>query len=179
MRRIEGLAMFLGDDIDTDVIIPGRFLRTLDYNELAQHVLEGISPEASRYARNCSILVAGENFGCGSSREQAPLAIKFAGIQCVVAKSYARIFYRNAINIGLLVLEYEGDFELDDCMDVSVIVDPDNKVMIIEGNEILLKPLPDHAQEIIDHGGLINYYKKKKRDLDPAPAVVTESFDEA
>jgi 3-isopropylmalate dehydratase small subunit len=177
MRNIEGMVLFVGDNIDTDAIIPGRYLRTLNYNEMAQHVFEGISLEVNQLAKSSCIVIARENFGCGSSREQAALAIKFSGIQCVLARSYARIFYRNAINIGLLVMEYEEDFELEDYTDVCASVDLEKMTLTIDELEVKLKPLPAHAQEIIDYGGLLNYYKKKKQDLDPAPADIAEPFE--
>ena len=102
--KLEGKAICYGDNIDTDVIIPARYLTTSDPEELAQHCMEDIDPDFLSKIQNGDIIAAGSNFGCGSSREHAPLAIKTAGISCVVAKSFARIFYRNAINIGLPII---------------------------------------------------------------------------
>jgi methanogen homoaconitase small subunit len=102
---IKGRVWKFGSDIDTDVIIPGKYLRTKDMQVFAAHAMEGIDPEFSKKAKPGDIIVAGDNFGCGSSREQAPLALKHAGIACIVAKSFARIFFRNAINVGLPLME--------------------------------------------------------------------------
>src|SRR5665648_25086 len=103
MEKIEGKVWKFGDNIDTDVIIPGRYLRTFSLDDLAAHVMEGIDPNFSKNVKKGDIIVADWNFGCGSSREQAPVALKHAGVATIVAKSFARIFYRNAINIGLPV----------------------------------------------------------------------------
>src|SRR3990170_7034286 len=102
---VSGRAVKFGDNVDTDVIIPGRYLVLIDSKELAQHAMEGLDPAFTKKAKAGAIVVAGKNFGCGSSREQAPIALKYAGVKCVVAESFARIFYRNAINIGLPVVE--------------------------------------------------------------------------
>jgi|SRR5271157_127912 len=142
-----------GDDIDTDAIIPGRFLTINDPNELAKHAFEGVRPDFK--PAEGDVVVAGENFGCGSSREHAPLALKGAGIKCIIAKSFARIFFRNSINIGLPMLE---------CKDVGRISDGD--ILEIEGITIrnLTKnetysttPLPGFLREIVESGGLIEY----------------------
>ena len=105
--KIEGKVWKFGDDIDTDIIIPGRYLVLTDENELAKHAMEGVDPEFHRKAQDGDIILAGKNFGCGSSREHAPIALKAVGISAVVAESFARIFYRNAINVGLPLLESE------------------------------------------------------------------------
>ncbi len=142
-----------GDDIDTDAIIPGRFLTINDPKELAKHAFEGVRPDFKPAPGD--VVVAGENFGCGSSREHAPLALKGAGVKCIVARSFARIFFRNAINIGLPMLE---------CRDADRIADGD--ILEIEGNRIrnLTKnetyetsPLPEFLEEIVASGGLIEY----------------------
>ena len=108
---IKGRVWKFGNDIDTDVIIPGKYLRTKDMQVFAAHAMEGIDPGFSKKAKPGDIIVAGDNFGCGSSREQAPLALKHAGIACIVAKSFARIFFRNAINIGLPLMEADIECE--------------------------------------------------------------------
>ncbi len=145
-----------GDDVDTDAIIPGRFLIINDPAELAKHAFEGVRPDFKPSPGD--VVVAGENFGCGSSREHAPLALKGAGIKCVIAKSFARIFFRNAINIGLPMLE---------CRDADRISDGD--VLEVEGDTIknLTKgetyrtaPLPEFLEEIVRAGGLIEYARK-------------------
>src|SRR3989304_9845906 len=105
---VSGTAVKFGDNVDTDVIIPGRYLVLIDSKELAQHAMEGLDPAFTKKAKDGAIVVAGKNFGCGSSREQAPIALKYAGVKCVVAETFARIFYRNAINIGLPVVECKG-----------------------------------------------------------------------
>ncbi|MCE5342236.1 MAG: 3-isopropylmalate dehydratase small subunit, partial [Eubacteriales bacterium] len=106
--QLTGNAILYGDHVDTDVIIPARYLNTSDAKELAAHCMEDIDPDFAKKAKPGDIIVAGQNFGCGSSREHAPLAIKTAGISCVIAKSFARIFYRNAINIGLPIIVCDG-----------------------------------------------------------------------
>ncbi len=142
-----------GDDVDTDAIIPGRFLTINDPKELAKHAFEGVRPDFKPSPGD--VVVAGENFGCGSSREHAPLALKGAGIKCVIAKSFARIFFRNAINIGLPMLE---------CRDAGRIADGD--ILEVEGDKIknLTKdevyettPLPEFLEDIVRSGGLIDY----------------------
>src|SRR3972149_7990125 len=105
MEMISAKAVKFGDDVNTDVILPGKYLPLIDPKELGQHAMEGLDPVFTTKAKDGVILVAGKNFGCGSSREQAPIALKYAGVKCVIAKSFARIFYRNAINIGLPVPE--------------------------------------------------------------------------
>jgi 3-isopropylmalate/(R)-2-methylmalate dehydratase small subunit len=142
-----------GDDVDTDAVIPGRFLTINDPEELAKHAFEGVRPDFRPAPGD--VVVAGENFGCGSSREHAPLALKGAGIKCVIAKSFARIFFRNSINIGLPMLE---------CRDADRISDGD--ILEVEGDIIknLTKdetyrtvPLPEFLEEIVRSGGLIEY----------------------
>ncbi|NLV25967.1 MAG: 3-isopropylmalate dehydratase [Methanomicrobiales archaeon] len=146
-----------GDNIDTDAIIPGRFLTINDSKELAAHAFEGIRDEFSKEAKQGDIIVAGSNFGCGSSREHAPLALKGAGVQMVVAKSFARIFYRNSINVGLLPVI---------CIQASEISEKDSLVphtgegyLEVSGKKMPVEPVPDFLQRIIDAGGLVAYAK--------------------
>src|SRR5512143_2196183 len=106
--KINAKVIKFGNNIDTDVILPGKWLSLIDPNELAKHAMEGLDPSFPQKAKGGVIVVGGKNFGCGSSREQAPLALKYAGVQCVLAESFARIFYRNSINIGLPVIECKG-----------------------------------------------------------------------
>ena len=159
--KIRGKAVIYGDDIDTDVIIPGRYLVLQDPAELAKHAMEGVDPDYPRKARDGAIIVAGRNFGCGSSREEAPVALKHANTRCVIAESFARIFYRNAINVGLPILEAsirdrvsEGD-ELEVDVVNGII---ENKT---RGIMIKAKPLSPLALEIINAGGLTRYIRKK------------------
>lgn len=146
-----------GDDIDTDAIIPGRFLTINDPAELAKHAFEGVRPEFAKRVKSGDIIVAGTNFGCGSSREHAPLALKGAKIHCIIAKSFARIFFRNAINIGLPLLE---------CHDTDSIREGD-KLAVDFGTGVITNvtrnetyqatPLPDFVRGIVDAGGLLEY----------------------
>jgi 3-isopropylmalate/(R)-2-methylmalate dehydratase small subunit len=164
MSVIRGRAWKFGDNVDTDVIIPFKYkARTIDPQELAQHVMEGIDPDFPKKVRPGDVIVAGRNFGCGSSREQAPLAIKAAGIAAVVAESFARIFFRNAINIGLPVLEVKGIFEKTDNGDVLEI-DLQQGIVRNLSKSLAFKatPMPDMLMEILKEGGLVNYIKKRR-----------------
>ncbi len=155
-----GRAWKFGNDIDTDAVIPGRYLVINDPTELAEHLFEGVRPEMAAQVSDGDIVVAGENFGCGSSREHAPLALKGAGIIAVVAKSFARIFFRNAINIGL---------PLFICPEVDRIADGDSIEIDMAGGVIHNRsrgesykttPLPRFLQEIVEAGGLVEYTKR-------------------
>lgn len=156
MNKIEGKVWRFGDNIDTDVIIPGRYLRTFDPKDLARHVMAGEREDFADNIRFGDIILADNNFGCGSSREQAPVAIKTAGISVVIAKSFARIFYRNAINIGLPLIKgnieaYEGDILSVDLKKGIVVNESTGKSFIIE----LFK---DFMLNILNNGGLVKYY---------------------
>ncbi len=159
---LRGRAHKFGDNIDTDIIIPARYLVTTDPSELAKHCMEAIAPDFPQRVQRGDIIVAGENFGCGSSREHAPLAIKGLGISCVIAKSFARIFYRNAFNIGLPVLEcpqaaediQEGD-ELEVNLETGTI---HNRTA---GKTYQAMPIPPFMRQILEAGGLINYVQRK------------------
>jgi len=160
---IYGRAIKFGDNIDTDVILPGKYLIYTNPTELAKHAMEGLDLKFIQKVKSRNIIVAGENFGCGSSREQAPLALKGAGVKCVIAESIARIFYRNAINIGLPVLECKGIS--------GKVKDGDELTVELERGEIRdkskdisfkAKPLPKFILEIISDGGLIGHLKKEK-----------------
>lgn len=159
INRISGKVWKFGDNIDTDVIIPGKYLRTTDMNVFASHVMEGIDPGFSQKVQKGDIIVAGENFGCGSSREQAPLALKHAGIGCIVAQSFARIFFRNAINIGLPIVEAKIDCEEGDIIEIDLENGTvKNKEKIYRGIR-----LADFLLEILADGGLVEHRKKKVR----------------
>ena len=145
------------DNVDTDVIIPARYLNTPDEKELAAHCMEDIDPDFVKKVQPGDIMVGGANFGCGSSREHAPLAIKTAGVSCVIAATFARIFYRNAINIGLPILECPAASEVIQAGD-KVHVDFDTGVITDEttGQTFQAQPFPPFIQEIIKAGGLMN-----------------------
>ena len=155
---IRGKAWVYGDDIDTDVIIPGKYLRTKDPRLWAEHAMEGCDPEFARLAEQGDIIVAGRNFGCGSSREQAPLALKGAGVAAVVARSFARIFYRNAINVGLALIEADVDCRKGDTVEVDL---AQGRVMV-EGRVYQGSRLPDFLRAILDDGGLVAHRRKEK-----------------
>ena len=160
-----GRAWKFADDIDTDAIIPGRYLVINEPRELAEHLFEGVRPEMAAEVREGDYVVAGENFGCGSSREHAPLALRGAGIKAVVAKSFARIFFRNAINIGL---------PLFICPDVDKIAEGSEIEIDMAGGIIENRsshesyqttPLPDFLQEIVEAGGLVEYTRQQLREV--------------
>ena len=153
----QGTVFKYGDNIDTDVIIPARYLNTQNAKELAAHCMEDIDKTFVTRVQAGDIMVGGENFGCGSSREHAPLAIKTAGIDCVIAKSFARIFYRNAINIGLPILECPAASEAIAQGD-TVSIDFDTGVItdVTTGQTFQAEPFPPFIQKIIAAGGLMN-----------------------
>jgi 3-isopropylmalate/(R)-2-methylmalate dehydratase small subunit len=161
---IKGRVWKFGNDIDTDVIIPARYLNTSDPVELAKHVMEGVDKDFSRKVKTGDIIVAGKNFGCGSSREHAPIAIKASGIQAVIAKSFARIFYRNAFNIGLPIFESFDASEKIQETDV-IEIDADNGIIknATRQEEYRANPIPQFMQELISAGGLVEWTKKKLR----------------
>lgn len=161
---LQGKAWKFGDDINTDLIIPARYLNTSDPIELARHCLEDADPEFPRRVTPGEIIVAGKNFGSGSSREHAPLAIKAAGVSCVIAGSYARIFYRNAFNIGLPIFEAPEAAERIQSGDL-LRVDVDKGIItnLSRREEYQATPIPPFMQEIISAGGLINYVRKQKK----------------
>ncbi|AEF16080.1 MULTISPECIES: 3-isopropylmalate dehydratase small subunit [Thermoanaerobacterium] len=159
---MEGKAIKYGDNVDTDVIIPARFLNTSDPKELAAHCMEDLDKSFKDRVKPGDIMVAGDNFGCGSSREHAPIAIKESGISCVIAKSFARIFYRNAINIGLPILECpEAASSIEDGDIVSVDFETGVIKDITKGIEFKSQPFPEFIKRIIECGGLVNYVKEK------------------
>ena len=160
----KGRAFRYGDNVDTDVIIPARYLNTPDANELAQHCMEDIDPEYVKRVKKGDVIVAGWNFGCGSSREHAPLVIKTCGTGCVIAKSFARIFYHNAINIGMPILECEKAAEEIQAGD-EVKVDFDTGVIedLTTKKSYQAQSFPPFIQGIIEKGGLLNYLKEKEQ----------------
>ena len=160
--KANGHVFKYGDNVDTDVIIPARYLNSPDGNELAKHCMEDIDKEFVNKVQKGDIIVANKNFGCGSSREHAPLAIKFAGVSCVIAETFARIFYRNSINIGLPIIECPeaakaiaaGD-EVEVDFDSGVITDKTT------GQSFQGQAFPEFMQKIITAGGLVNYINQK------------------
>jgi len=149
-----------GDNIDTDAIIPGRFLTIFDEKELAKHAFEGIRDDFSRQAQEGDVIVAGRNFGCGSSREHAPLALKGAGVRVILAKSFARIFFRNAINVGLLPLVSPDTDQMRDGSPI-VVREREGKI-VIDGREYSVEPVPEFMYRIVEAAGLVGYAKELK-----------------
>ncbi len=159
--KFTGKAIKYGDNVDTDVIIPARYLNTSDHSELASHCMEDIDKDFTKKVSKGDIMVAGFNFGCGSSREHAPIAIKASGISLVIAKTFARIFYRNAINIGLAIVECpEAAQAIEDGHTVEA--DLDNGVIYdrTTGAEFKTQPFPEFIQKIIENGGLIESIRR-------------------
>ena len=161
MGKTIGKVFKYKDDVDTDVIIPARYLNTPNAQELAMHCMEDIDPEFVKNVKKGDIIVAGWNFGCGSSREHAPLSIKTCGVGCVIAKSFARIFYRNSINIGLPIIECEKAAEEINAGD-KVSIDFDTGIIFDEttNKTYQAQPFPPFIQNIIDKGGLLVSLKK-------------------
>jgi 3-isopropylmalate/(R)-2-methylmalate dehydratase small subunit len=159
MTALIGKAHVYGDNVDTDRIIPGKYTKTLDLSDLAQHVLEDLDPEFSTRVRPGDILVAGDNFGAGSSREQAPLAIKASGISAVVANYFARIFYRNAINIGLPVLEV-GAHEIQTGHEIEINLDKGLVIDRTAQDTYQVTQMPQVMVRILSAGGLVNFLRE-------------------
>ncbi len=154
-----GRAHVYGDDIDTDRIIPGKYTKTLDLQSLADHVLEDLDPDFRSKLTRGDVLVAGTNFGCGSSREQAPLALKVAGVSAVVSTYFARIFFRNAINIGLPVLEVP-DLEAETGDEIEIDLKQGVVRNLTKGVDYKASAMPQVMIDILDQGGLVSYLKK-------------------
>jgi len=151
--KIKADVIKYGNNVDTDVIIPARYLNTSNAEELAAHCMEDIDKTFVKRVKKGDVIVAGDNFGCGSSREHAPLAIKTSGIACVVAKSFARIFYRNAINIGLPIIECDADIDEGDVIEIDFA--DGILVNTTKGKEYSFPPFPPFLQNIIEKGGLM------------------------
>lgn len=160
--QFKGTVHRYGRDVDTDVIIPARYLNTSDPAELAKHCMEDIDADFIERVKPGDIIIAEENFGCGSSREHAPIAIKEAGVDAVIAKSFARIFYRNAINTGLAIMECPEAVDAISAGDI-VSVDADAGIITDEttGDTFTAQPFPPFIREIIEAGGLVNRWKAK------------------
>ncbi|MBE0569869.1 MAG: 3-isopropylmalate dehydratase small subunit [Deltaproteobacteria bacterium] len=160
---LSGKAWKYGDDVDTDAIIPARYLNTSDPAELSRHCMEDIDTSFASKVAGGDFIVAGKNFGCGSSREHAPIAIKAAGVSAVIARSFARIFYRNSFNMGLPILEAPDAVDEIDPGD-ALVVDMDRGSLRNEtkGKEYRFTPIPPFMQELVSAGGLLNYITKRK-----------------
>lgn len=159
--KVKGRVFKYGNDVDTDVIIPARYLNTSGERELASHCMEDIDPQFTKKVQKGDIIVAGDNFGCGSSREHAPIAIKASGIKLVIAASFARIFYRNSINIGLPIWECpEAAAEIAAGDEVRADLDEGTITDVTTGKTFKARPFPPFIQNIIEAGGLINSLKK-------------------
>ncbi len=162
---IKGRTHVFPDNVDTDVIIPARYLNTQDKKELASHVMEDIDKDFVNKVKKGDVISAGWNFGCGSSRKHAPIAIKEAGVSAVIAKTFARIFYRNAINIGLAIIESEeaaSDIEEGD--EIEINFDSGEIVNVTKDKVYRGEPFPEFIKAIIEKGGLLNYLKEGGRD---------------
>ena len=162
MEKALGHVFKYGDNVDTDVIIPARYLNSFDAQELASHAMVDIDPDFVKNVKKGDLIVANKNFGCGSSREHAPIAIKAAGVSCVIAETFARIFYRNAINIGLPIIEcpaaakgIEAGDEVEVDFDTGVITN------VTKGTTFQGQPFPEFMQKIIKAEGLVNYINQK------------------
>ena len=160
--KLKGKAWKFGADVDTDAIIPARYLNTTDHKELAKHCMEDADPNFIKKMKVGDIIVADKNFGCGSSREHAPISIKAAGISCVIAKSFARIFYRNSFNMGLPIFESADASEKIKEGD-EIELDPSTGVIhnLTKKEKYHAKPIPPFMQALINAGGLMNYVKRK------------------
>ncbi len=159
---IRGKAISFGDNVDTDVILPGPYLIHTDPKELAKHAMEGLDPTFTEKVADGAIVVGGKNFGCGSSREQAPLALKYAGVKCIIAESFARIFYRNSITIGLPVLACPGISGKVESSDELIVTLLTGKVEdVSKGLMFQATQLPDFIMKILDDGGLIEHMKRR------------------
>ena len=158
--KAQGLVHKYGDNVDTDVIIPARYLNTQDHKELASHCMEDIDKEFVNKVKDGDIMVAGDNFGCGSSREHAPIAIKASGISCVIATTFARIFYRNSINIGLPILECpEASEAIEAGNEVAIDFDSGVITNVTTGETYQAQPFPEFIKEIMAKGGLMKSLK--------------------
>ena len=159
---LTGKAWKYGDDVDTDVIIPARYLTSSDPELLKEHCMEDIDKEFAKNVKAGDFIVANNNFGCGSSREHAPISIKAAGVSCVIAKSFARIFFRNSFNIGLPILESTEALESIETGDqLEVDISSGTIKNITKGTEYKALPVPEFMQELIDEGGLVSYFQKQ------------------
>ncbi len=163
---INGRVFKYGDNVDTDVIIPARYLNITDRVELVSHCMEDIDSEFIKKVNPGDIMVAGKNFGCGSSREHAPLVIKLSGIECIIADTFARIFYRNSVNIGLPILECpEAARDIEDGDKIEIDIKSGRITNVTKGRTYQAESFPEFMQDIIKAEGLVNYVKQKVGSL--------------
>ncbi len=158
---MQGKVWKFGDNIDTDLIIAARYLNTSEPSQLAKHVMEDADPEFVSKMSHGDIIVAGENFGCGSSREHAPIALKSAGVSAIIAPTFARIFYRNAFNMGLPIFELKESVEILEGDTVKVDMEKGEVINITQAKTYKFSPIPEFMQELVDAGGLIAFAKKE------------------
>lgn len=161
--KINGKAWNYGDNINTDFMLPGRYLELTDLNELARHAMEGIDPAFAKKVQKGDIVVGGRNMGLGSSREHAPLALKYAGVGAVVAESFARIFYRNAFNVGLAAIECPGISKKARTGD-EVEIDTTSGIIMVNGEKLRIKSLPDFMVQLLNEGGLVPYLRNHMKE---------------
>ena len=162
--KVTGTAVKFGDNVDTDVILPGKYLVLINPNDLAKHAMEGLDADFPAKAKKGIVVVGGKNFGCGSSREQAPLALKYSGVKCVLAESCARIFFRNANNIGLPALECKGiSAAVDNGDEVTVDFEAGTIQDVTKGKSFQVAKLPPFILEILADGGLIAYLRREMK----------------
>jgi 3-isopropylmalate/(R)-2-methylmalate dehydratase small subunit len=162
--KVSAPVVKFGNNVDTDVILPGKYLILIDPRDLAKHAMEGLDPAFPEKAKKGVIVVGGKNFGCGSSREQAPLALKYSGVRCVVAESFARIFFRNAINIGLPVIECKGIWKaVENGDELTVDFDKGEVRNASKGKTLRATKLPAFILEILSDGGLIENLQRRMK----------------
>ncbi len=164
MQTIEGKVWNFGKDIDTDLIIAARYLNTSVPEELAKHVMEDADPEFVQKMQAGDIIVAGDNFGCGSSREHAPIALKAAGVAAIIAPTFARIFYRNSFNMGLPIFELPESAEIKEGQSVKIDMDAGTITNLTTGKVYKFTPIPPFMQELIEAGGLMKYAEKEIKE---------------
>ena len=167
-EKFSGKVWKFPDDVDTDTIIPGRYGVLPTAKDMSRHCMEPLRPEFASKAQPGDIIVAGKNFGCGSSREQAPECIKALGIRCIIAKSFARIFYRNGINNGMLLIESKD--VPDNCEEGDIVTVEVNRRIVVNGREFPITKIPDNLFSIIKDGGLVNSYRKKNEQKEQREA---------
>ena len=168
---MQGKVWKFGDNIDTDLIIAARYLNTSEPSELAKYVMEDADPAFVGKMSHGDIIVAGENFGCGSSREHAPIALKAAGVSAIIAPTFARIFYRNAFNMGLPIFELAESVEISEGDTVKVDMEKGEVINITQAKTYKFSPIPEFMQELVDAGGLIAFAKKEIRENELAERV--------
>jgi len=161
--KIKGKAWNYGDNINTDFMLPGRYLELTDLNELAKHAMEGIDPAFAKKVQKGDIVVGGRNMGLGSSREHAPLALKYAGVGAVVAESFARIFYRNAFNVGLAAIECPGISKKARTGD-EIEINTTSGIIMVKGENLRIKTLPDFMVQLLNEGGLVPYLRNHMKE---------------